>query len=292
MIAPPHASLLRHTPSAPHPFCAAPLLHRTPSALHPFCAASLLRRFPAAPPRLLAGPGLHPPWVGVREGRGGPSRLPAAAAAAVEEKTSNLISKGKRRIFKSRYWTDILYDIKVFTFNILISRYCNTILYSISNKNFDIVPIKGVQRPWNFDIIPDIEGFSSISKLKPSISKVAKTLELERPQYRIRYRILYRCRYMIGGSYTGPSVPRPPSSNSNEDREMDFEDNRDFMDQDIPAGQFPPADPGPIHQFLSGIPDWLNFNQEDLDQALESLLIPLKGPIPTGISHIIPSRRY
>ncbi len=86
------------------------------------------------------------------------------------------------------------------------------------------------------------------------------------------------------GSYTGPSLPRPPSSDSNEDREMDWDDHRDYKDQDIPAGQFPTADPGPIHQFLSGIPDWLNFNPEDLDRALESIPIPLKGPISTGIS--------
>ncbi len=37
----------------------------------------------------------------------------------------------------------------------------------------------------------------------------------------------------MGGSYTGPSLPRPPSSDSNEDREMDFDDHRDFMDQDV-----------------------------------------------------------
>ncbi len=86
------------------------------------------------------------------------------------------------------------------------------------------------------------------------------------------------------GYYTGPSLPRPPSSDSNEDREMDFDDHRDFMDQDDPAGQFPTVDPGPIHQFLIGIPDWLNFNPEDLDWALESLPIPLKGPSPPGIS--------
>jgi hypothetical protein len=89
---------------------------------------------------------------------------------------------------------------------------------------------------------------------------------------------------VIRGSCTGPSLPRPPSIDSNEDREIDFDDHRDFMDQDDPAGQFPTADPGPIHQFLSAIPDWLNFNPEDLDRALESLPIPLKGPVPPGIS--------
>jgi hypothetical protein len=107
-----------------------------------------------------------------------------------------------------------------------------------------------------------------------------KTLELERPQYRIRYRIRYQCQYVMGGSYTGPTLPRPPSCDSNEDREMDFADHRGFMDQDFPAGQFPNANPGPIHQFLSGIPDWLNFNPEDLDRALESLPKPLKRPAP------------
>jgi hypothetical protein len=65
---------------------------------------------------------------------------------------------------------------------------------------------------------------------------------------------------------------------------MDFDDHRVLMDQDDPAGQFPNANPGPIHQFLSGIPDWLNFNPEDLDLALNSLPIPLKGPVPPGIS--------
>jgi hypothetical protein len=39
---------------------------------------------------------------------------------------------------------------------------------------------------------------------------------------------------------------------SNEDCEMDFDDHRDFMDQDIPAGQFPTADSVPIlDQFIN-----------------------------------------
>ena len=75
---------------------------------------------------------------------------------------------------------------------------------------------------------------------------------------------------MIRGSYTGPNLPRPPSSDSSENCEMDFDDQCDYMDQEVPAGQLPTADPGPIHRFLSGIPDWLNFN---LDRALESLPI-------------------
>jgi hypothetical protein len=57
-------------------------------------------------------------------------------------------------------------------------------------------------------------------------------------------------------SDVGASGPRPPSIDSNED----------------------------IHHFLSGIPDWMNINQEDLNLALESFPFPLTGPIPSGIS--------
>ncbi len=56
-----------------------------------------------------------------------------------------------------------------------------------------------------------------------------------------------------------------------------------YMDQDIPAEQFLAPDPGPLNHFLSGMPDLMNINQEDLNLALESLLIPLKAPIPPGI---------
>ena len=58
---------------------------------------------------------------------------------------------------------------------------------------------------------------------------------------------------MILISFSGPSLPRPPFSDSNEEREMDFDDDRDFQDQNDPAPEFPTVDPGPIHQFLSGI---------------------------------------
>ncbi len=74
---------------------------------------------------------------------------------------------------------------------------------------------------------------------------------------------------------------------SNEDREMDFDDQRDFMDQDIPAGDLPTSEPGPIHQFLTGMPDWMNMSTdttEDLNIILENLPMPLEGPVPPGIS--------
>ena len=107
---------------------------------------------------------------------------------------------------------------------------------------------------------------------------------MERPQYRTRYRIRYRVRYVIIGSKTGPSILRPPSTDSNEDREMDFDDRRDYLDQDISAGDLPTSQPGPLHQFLTGMPDWMNMSTEDLNIALENMPIPLEGPVPPGIS--------
>jgi hypothetical protein len=46
---------------------------------------------------------------------------------------------------------------------------------------------------------------------------------------------------------TGASVLRPPSIDSNEDREMDFNNHSDNMDQDIPAGQFLLPNLDPLH---------------------------------------------
>jgi hypothetical protein len=53
---------------------------------------------------------------------------------------------------------------------------------------------------------------------------------------------------MIFSSKTEASIPRPPSIDSNEDSEMDFNNHLDNMDQDILAGQFPTAQSGPIAQ--------------------------------------------
>ncbi len=53
---------------------------------------------------------------------------------------------------------------------------------------------------------------------------------------------------------------------------MDFDDQRDYMDQDIHAGKFLiAAQSGPIAQFLSGMPDWMNMTPEDINLAVESL---------------------
>jgi hypothetical protein len=109
-----------------------------------------------------------------------------------------------------------------------------------------------------------------------------ETVVLERPQYRTRYRILYRIRSIIFSSQTGASVPRRPSIDSNEDREMDFDCHRDYMDQDIPARQFPTAQSGPIAQFLNGMSDWMNMTREDINLAVESLPNPSAWNITAG----------
>jgi hypothetical protein len=52
---------------------------------------------------------------------------------------------------------------------------------------------------------------------------------------------------------------------------MDFNNPRDYMDQDIPAWQFPTAQSGPMAQLLNGLLDWMNMTPEDINLAEESL---------------------
>ncbi len=44
----------------------------------------------------------------------------------------------------------------------------------------------------------------------------------------------------------------------------------DYMDQDISAGQFLTAQSGPVAQFVSGMPDWMNMTPEDINLAVEA----------------------
>jgi hypothetical protein len=71
--------------------------------------------------------------------------------------------------------------------------------------------------------------------------------------------------YLILSSKTGPSVPRPPSMDSNEENEMDFDNLQDYMDQDIAARKSPTAESGPITPFCTDMPDWMNMTPEDLN---------------------------
>jgi hypothetical protein len=65
---------------------------------------------------------------------------------------------------------------------------------------------------------------------------------------------------------------------------MDFDDQRDCMDQDIHAGQFFTAQTGPFAQFFHDMPDWMNMIPEDINLAVESLPNPSEGHILPGIS--------
>jgi hypothetical protein len=96
---------------------------------------------------------------------------------------------------------------------------------------------------------------------------------------------------MIFSSKTGASVPRPPSIDNYEDREMDSNNHNDNMDQDIPALQFPTAQSGPIAQFLNSMPDWMNMTPEDINLAVESLPNPSVGHILPGILLQVQCRR-
>jgi hypothetical protein len=55
------------------------------------------------------------------------------------------------------------------------------------------------------------------------------------------------------------------------------------MDQDILAGKFLTAQSGPIAQFLSGMPDWMNMTPEVINLAVGSLPNPSEGHILPGI---------
>jgi hypothetical protein len=65
---------------------------------------------------------------------------------------------------------------------------------------------------------------------------------------------------------------------------MDFDDQRDYMDQDIHAGQFLTSQFGPIAQFFYDMPDSMNMTPEDINLAVENLPNPSDGHILPGIS--------
>ncbi len=65
---------------------------------------------------------------------------------------------------------------------------------------------------------------------------------------------------------------------------MDFDDQRDHMDQDIHARQFLTAQSGPIAQFFNDMPDWMNMTPGDINLAVASLPKPSEGHILPGIS--------
>jgi hypothetical protein len=126
----------------------------------------------------------------------------------------------------------------------------------LSNKNFDVVSISHVQRVSYLYIVPIYRRFFFDIEVTYFDIEGGKQRLLEHPQYRKRYRKRYRCIYMISSSKTGPSVPHPPSRDSSEEREMDFDDHRDYMDRDFCCSSLLPI----LDQFL--ILEWFARSDE------------------------------
>ncbi len=79
------------------------------------------------------------------------------------------------------------------------------------------------------------------------------------------------------------AVPIVPNSDEEEDgdRQMDADDLRDYLEQEIVPPQLPPAI-GPYASYLALMPDWINMTQDEY--SWESLPLPAVGPAPPGIS--------
>ncbi len=65
---------------------------------------------------------------------------------------------------------------------------------------------------------------------------------------------------------------------------MDFDDVQDFAYQDLPCQQSYNGLIGPLADFLSAMPDWMNILESDITQALQGHPVPLSGSVPPGIS--------
>ena len=75
-----------------------------------------------------------------------------------------------------------------------------------------------------------------------------------------------------------------PDNELDDDCSMDEDERLDYADQQplhlpTPTGVF-----GPMAQFLSDMPDFLEGIEESLQRALDALPIPTPGPPPDGIN--------
>ncbi len=79
--------------------------------------------------------------------------------------------------------------------------------------------------------------------------------------------------------------PILPNSDEEEDgdRQMDADDLRDYLEQDILSPQRPPAT-APYASFLASMPDWINMTQDEYNKSWKALSLPAVGPAPLGIS--------
>ena len=69
----------------------------------------------------------------------------------------------------------------------------------------------------------------------------------------------------------GPATTQLADDNDDDGREMDFDDVRDFADQDLPCPQSYNGLIGPLADFLSAMPDWVNISESDITQALQGI---------------------
>jgi hypothetical protein len=86
----------------------------------------------------------------------------------------------------------------------------------------------------------------------------------------------------------------PPSDRPNDpdddndprsDGEMDFQDLRDYEDQDPHVPPTTTANLGPYACFLENMPDFINLTQEEYNTAFQAAFNrPIFGPPPPGIS--------
>ena len=77
------------------------------------------------------------------------------------------------------------------------------------------------------------------------------------------------------------AAPSVPNSDEEEDGDwqMDADDFRDYLKQDIVPHQLPPAT-GPYASYLAHIPDWINMTQDEYNKPWEALQLPAVGPAP------------
>ena len=81
------------------------------------------------------------------------------------------------------------------------------------------------------------------------------------------------------------AAPILPNSDEEEDgdRQMDADDLRDYLEQDIVPHQLPPAT-GPYASYLARMPDWMNMTQDEYNKSWEALPLPAVGSAAPGIS--------
>ncbi len=83
-------------------------------------------------------------------------------------------------------------------------------------------------------------------------------------------------------SGAAPIVPNSDEE-ADDDWQMDADDLRDYLEQEIVPPQLPAAT-GPFASYLAHMPDWINMTHDKYNKSWEALPLPAVGPAPPGIS--------